>query len=141
MTEAAVKVFSGDEARVSVHGVEPAKMKKKLLYLAVCDPDLQVTGATVRMGAFVKHLGEFYDVTLVNMNGSGYRVAPEIEERCRDRKNRLGVTQRFRIEFSQSGYFLFSRALYREADRLLKSGSFEYLLADYGLAAVFGIIF
>jgi hypothetical protein len=140
MTKAAVRVFSGREERVSGHSVEPANMKKKLLYLAVCDPDLQVTGATVRMGAFVKHLGEFYDVSLVNMNGSGYRVAPEIEERCRDRENRLGVTQRFRIEFSQSGYFLFSRALYREADRLLKSGSFEYLLADYGLAAVYGIM-
>src|ERR1043166_2117807 len=37
--------------------------RKKLLYLAVCDPDLEVTGATVRMGAFVKHLGRFYDVT------------------------------------------------------------------------------
>jgi hypothetical protein len=140
MMEGSIRVFSRDEARMSAHDVEPANIKKKLLYIAVCDPDLQVTGATVRMGAFVKHLGEFYDVTLVNMNGSGYRVAPEIEERSRGRENRLGVSRRFRVEFSQSGYFLFSRALYREADQLLKSGSFEYLVADYGLAAVYGIM-
>ncbi|HSE89965.1 MAG TPA: glycosyltransferase family 4 protein [Candidatus Binatia bacterium] len=140
MTEAAVRVFSGDEARVSAHGVEPAKQKKKLLYVAVCDPDLQVTGATVRMGAFVRHLSRFYDITLVNMTGSGYRVDPEVEERSRDRENRLSVTQRVLVEFSQPGYFIFSPALYREADRFLKSGSFEYLLADYGLAAVYGMM-
>src|ERR1041384_1859436 len=87
--------------------------RKKLLYLAVSDPDLEVTGATVRMGAFVKHLGRFYDVTLVNMAGSGYRVDPEVEERFRDRTNRLGVSHRVRVRFSQPGYFLFSPTLYR----------------------------
>jgi Glycosyl transferases group 1/Glycosyltransferase Family 4 len=112
--------------------------KKRLLYLAVCDPDLEVTGATVRMGAFVKHLGEYYDVALVNMAGSGHRVEREIEERFRDRDNRLGVTRRMRIEFSKPGYFLLSPTLYRRADMLLRNGSFDYLLADYGLAAIYG---
>jgi glycosyltransferase involved in cell wall biosynthesis len=114
--------------------------KKKLLYLAVCDPDLQVTGATVRMAAFVSHLARFYDVTLVNMAGSGYRVDREIEERSRDQENRLGVTCRVQIKFSQTGYFLFSPTLYRQAHRLLKTSAFDYLLADYGLAAVYGKI-
>ena len=112
--------------------------RKKLLYLAVCDPDLEVTGATVRMGAFVKHLGRFYDVTLVHMAGSGYRVDAGVEERFRDRTNRLGVVQRVRVRFSQPGYFLFSPTLYRAARRLLRTESFDYLLADYGLAAIYG---
>jgi hypothetical protein len=90
------------------------------------------------MGAFVKHLARYYDVTLVHMAGSGHHVEPEIEERFRDRDNRLGVTHRVRIRFSQPGYFLFSPALYRQAGRLLRNGSFDYLLADYGLAAVYG---
>ena len=89
--------------------------RKKLLYLALCDPDLKVTGATVRMGAFVRHLGRYYDVTLVNMAGSGHRVAPSIEERARDHDNRLGISRRVRIEFSRGGYFMFSPALYRAA--------------------------
>jgi hypothetical protein len=130
-----------DQAEVSAQHVELAKPKKKLLYLAVCDPDLQVTGATVRIGAFVKHLAQLYDVTLVYMAGSGYRVAPEIEERFRDRENQLGVMQRVRVEFSQPGYFLFSPTLYRLADQLLKTESFTYLLVDYGLAAVYGKLF
>jgi glycosyltransferase involved in cell wall biosynthesis len=115
--------------------------KKKLLYLAVCDPDLEVTGATVRMGAFVRYLAQYYDVTLVNMAGSGHRVEPAIEERFRDRDNRLGVTRRVRIDFSRPGYFLLSPALYRAANALLRKEPFDYLLADYGLAAVYGKLF
>jgi glycosyltransferase involved in cell wall biosynthesis len=114
------------------------QLKKKLLYLAVCDPDLQVTGATVRISAFVKYLARYYDVTLVNMGGSGYRVDPHIAKRFHDHDNRLGVTERVRIEFSRPGYFLFSTALYRAADSFLKKGTFDYLLADYGLAALYG---
>jgi hypothetical protein len=113
--------------------------KKKLLYLAVCDPDLEVTGATVRMGAFVRNLARYYDVTLVNMAGSGHRVDPTIEARFRDWENRLGVKRRVRIDFSRAGYFLLSPALYRAADALLRKEPFDYLLADYGLAAVYGI--
>jgi glycosyltransferase involved in cell wall biosynthesis len=114
--------------------------KKKLLYLAVCDPDLPVTGVTLRMGVFVKQLSRFYDITLVHMAGGGHAVAPEVEERFRDRHNHLGVTQRIRVPFSQPGYFLFSPTLYQETDRLLRSGSYDYLLVDYGLAAVYGIL-
>jgi Glycosyl transferases group 1/Glycosyltransferase Family 4 len=127
-------------AEIAMSAVESGQ-RKKLLYLAVCDPDLEVTGATVRMGAFVRHLGRFYDITLVNMTGSGYRVNPEIEEQCRDRENRLGVTQRVQVQFSQAGYFLFSPTLFRRANRLLQSGSFATLLVDYGLAAIYGRFF
>src|ERR1041384_6454163 len=128
------------EVEVGMSGLTSGvdRPRKKLLYLAVCDPDLEVTGATVRMGAFVKHLGRFYDVTLVNMAGSGYRVDPEVEERFRDRTNRLGVSHRVRVRFSQPGYFLFSPTLYRAASQLLQAEAFDYLLVDYGLAAVYG---
>jgi polysaccharide biosynthesis protein PslH len=132
------QIASTDTAAAGARRQEP---KKKLLYLAVCDPDLEVTGATVRMGAFVRYLAQYYDVTLVNMAGSGHRVTREIEERSRDRNNRLGVSRRVRIDFSRTGYFLISPAFYREADQFLRRESFDYLLADYGLAAVYGKIF
>jgi len=116
----------------------PARGKKRLLYLALSDPDLEVTGATVRMGAFVKHLSRYYDITLVNMSGSGHRVEHRIEERFRDRDNRLGITRRVRVKFSQTGYFLLSPALFHQARQLLRNAPFDYLLADYGLAGVYG---
>jgi glycosyltransferase involved in cell wall biosynthesis len=130
---------AGASASVVVAGRhEP---KKTLLYLAVCDPDLEVTGATVRMGAFVRYLAQYYDVTLVNMAGSGHRVEPAIQKRFRDRDNRLGVTRRVRVDFSRAGYFLLSPALYRAANAFLRKEPFDYLLADYGLAAVYGSLF
>jgi hypothetical protein len=114
--------------------------RKKLLYLAVCDPDLPVTGVTLRMGFFVKYLSRVYDVTLVHMAGGGHAVDPDVEERFRDRENHLGVSQRIRVPFSQLGYFLFSPKLYSETEQLLKTGTYDYLLVDYGLAAVYGIL-
>ena len=117
---------------------DPRRPKKKLLYLAMCDPDLEVTGATLRMGAFVSNFARYYQVALLNMGGSGHRVGRDIEERFHDRGNRLGVTQRVRVPFSQLGYFLLSPTLYRKADLLLQTGSFDYLLVDYGLSGVYG---
>ena len=110
--------------------------KKKILYLALCDPDLSVTGVTVRMGAFVKHLSEYYDITLVNMTGSGHEAAPLPGPTAIDK----AVTHRVQVPFSQVGYFLFSRQLYQATRQLLEENTYDYLVADYGLAAVYGIL-
>ena len=91
------------------------------------------------MGAFVSQLARFYDITLVNMAGSGHRVDREIEQQFHDRQNRLGVIERARVEFSRTGYFLFSPTLYRTADKFLRKEPFDYLLADYGLAGAYGV--
>jgi glycosyltransferase involved in cell wall biosynthesis len=114
-------------------------MNKKLLYLAVCDPSLPVTGATVRMGAFVRYLAQYYDIALVHMAGSGHTIDPEIEARYQDNGNPLGLTHRIRVPFSSMGYFLFSPTLYYQADLLLRATAYDYLLVDYGLAAVYGV--
>ena len=104
----------------------------------MCDPNLPVTGATVRMGAFIKYLARCYDIDLVNMMGSGHRVAPDIEQRYHSSQPALPVSRRVKVDFSQSGYFLYSHTLYRHAERLLQSGAYNYLLVDYGLAAIYG---
>ena len=126
--------------KVPARTVLVSPQKKKLLYLAVCDPDLEVTGATVRMGAFVKHLAAHYDITLLHMAGSGHSVDPDIEQRFQDHENTLGLSERIRVPFSRAGYFLFSSTLYRHANRLLRFGSFDYLLPDYGLAGSYGAL-
>lgn len=115
-----------------------AAPRRRMLYLSMQDPDLENNGTTVRVGAFVKNLARMYDVSLVHMAGAGHSVDPEIEGRFRDRDNRLGLVDRVRVEFSKRGYFLFSPALYREASRLLRARRFDVLLADYGLAGLYG---
>ncbi len=112
--------------------------RKKLLYLAMCDPDLPVNGVTVRMGAFVKYLGRYYDITLVNMEGAGHHVDPAIQARYENQCHGSGVVHRVSVPFSQPGYFLFSPQLYQQASQLLKQEKFNLLLVDYGLAAVYG---
>lgn len=112
--------------------------RKKLLYLAMCDPDLPVNGVTVRMGAFVKYLGRYYDITLVNMEGAGHHVDPAIQARYEKQCHSSGLVHRVSVPFSQPGYFLFSPQLYQKAAKLLKQEKFNFLLVDYGLAAVYG---
>jgi hypothetical protein len=112
--------------------------RKKLLFLSMNDPDLEANGSTVRAGAFVRYLAQHYDVSLVHLGGAGHEVDPEIEQRFRDDENRLGVRERIRIDFTKLGYFVFSPALYRAARTLLERERFDYLLADYGLSAVYG---
>lgn len=112
--------------------------RKKLLYLAMCDPDLPVNGVTVRMGAFVKYLGRYYDITLVNMEGAGHQVDPAIKARYEKQGHGSGVIRRLSVPFSQPGYFLFSPQLYQQAVKLLEREKFDLLLVDYGLAAVYG---
>jgi glycosyltransferase involved in cell wall biosynthesis len=112
--------------------------RKKLLYLAMCDPDLPVNGVTVRMGAFVKYLGNYYDITLVNMTGAGHHVERSIQARYEHQCHGSGVIHRVSVPFSQAGYFLFSPKLYHQASELLQREKFDFLLVDYGLAAVYG---
>lgn len=112
--------------------------RKKLLYFAMCEPDLPVNGVTVRMGAFVKYLGRYYDITLVNMEGAGHHVDPSIKARYENQCHGSGVVHRVSVPFSQAGYFLFSPKLYQQASQLLKREEFDLLLVDYGLAAVYG---
>lgn len=112
--------------------------RKKLLYLAMCDPDLLINGVTVRMGSFVKYLGYYYDITLVNMAGAGHHVDPSIQGRYANQCHGTGVINRISVSFSKFGYFLFSRELYQKACQFLKQEKFDLLLADYGIAAVYG---
>ena len=109
--------------------------KKKILYLALSDPDLAVTGVTVRIGGFVRNLAKFYDITLVNMTGSGHKAPPLPGPTAIDAL----VQQRVQVPFTQVGYFLFSLPFYRAAKELLEQNQYDYLVADYGLAAVYGL--
>ncbi len=109
----------------------------RILYLALCNPDLPVTGATVRMGAMIRYLGAHFDLTLVNLSGSGHGVDSALEAHYRQRMA-LPVSTRVQIPFSQARYFLFSPALYSAARELLAQRHYDYLWLDYGLAAVYG---
>jgi glycosyltransferase involved in cell wall biosynthesis len=112
--------------------------KIRLLYVSVHDPHVPLTGTGARVGAFVKHLAARHHVDLVYLDGSGQPPSPELSAHYANTVN--GVASKTRIPFSQRGYFLFSPELYRAAADRLTRERYDYIICDYGLAAVYGLL-
>ena len=117
-------------------GVEA--MTKRLLYLSVHDPHVPLTGSGVRVCAFVNSLARRYIVDLVYLEGSGQAPDAELSKRFASRVS--GTASKYGVRFSQAKYFLFSTELYRQAAELLKTHAYDYLICDYGFAAVYGLL-
>lgn len=112
--------------------------KIKLLYVSVHDPHVPLTGTGARVGAFVNQLALRHHVDLVYLDGSGQ---PPSEKLSAHYANSVtGVASKTRIPYSQRGYFLFSPDLYRSAAERLKRERYDYIICDYGLAAVYGLL-
>ena len=114
------------------------KDRIKLLYLSVHDPHVPLTGTGARVGAFVNHLAARHHVDLVYLDGSGQ--PPSAKLSAHYAQSVTGVASKTRIPFSQRAYFLFSRALYRTAAARLKKERYDYIVCDYGLSAVYGLL-
>jgi acetyltransferase-like isoleucine patch superfamily enzyme/glycosyltransferase involved in cell wall biosynthesis len=110
---------------------------KRILYLSMYDPAVPYTGAGARGCQFVNFLARRHAVDLVYMNGSGHPGDPVLEEKFKDRLK--GVGEKIAIPFSQRGYFLFSKPLYRAAARLLEKNRYDLIFCDYGLAGKYGL--
>ncbi len=112
--------------------------KIRLLYLSVHDPHVPLTGTGARVGAFVNHLAARHHVDLVYLDGSGQPPSAELSAHYAG--SVTGVASKTRIPFSQRAYFLFSRELYRAAAECLKRERYDYIICDYGLSAVYGLL-
>jgi glycosyltransferase involved in cell wall biosynthesis len=112
------------------------KARKRILYLSAVDPTLVVTGATVRMNAFVRFLARRYDIDIVCLAGSGHKP-----DYAGSDESLVSLVGRFtRIGFKQNRYFLFSKRLYAEASSLLRQQHYDLLITEYGLSAVYGLL-
>lgn len=112
--------------------------KIKLLYVSVHDPHVPLSGTGARVGAFVNQLAARHHVDLVYMDGSGQPPSAELSAHYADAVT--GVASKTRIPFSQRAYFLFSRELHRAAADRLKRERYDYIVCDYGLSAVYGLM-
>jgi glycosyltransferase involved in cell wall biosynthesis len=113
-------------------------MRRSLLYIAVTDPHVPLSGTGTRCGEFVNHLAAQFDLDLVHMEGSGQRPFPEHSWMFADRLK--GVREKRSIPFSPTGYFLFSLRMYRAAEEFLRTRRYDFIVCDYGLAAVYGLL-
>ncbi len=111
--------------------------RRRLLYLAVYDPHVPYTGTGARGGEFVNFLARHDELDLVYMEGSGHPGDPDLEAKFADRIQ--GVRHKIRIPFTSWDYFIFSPTLLQKAEAFLRTEKYDYILADYGLAARYGI--
>jgi glycosyltransferase involved in cell wall biosynthesis len=111
---------------------------KRILYLVVYEPCVPLTGAGPRTAEFVNALTQRFELDLVYISGCGQPAIPELSAKYAS--GLKGVESKFCVPFSQFDYFIFSRKLYAEAYRLLSRKRYDYLLCDYGLSAVYGIL-
>jgi glycosyltransferase involved in cell wall biosynthesis len=118
--------------------VQTRKKVKSFLYLSVYDPHVPLTGAGARGAEFVNNLAQRFNLDLVYLDGSGQPPLPDAAEKfaCKIKGTRLKV----HIDFSRFDYFFFSRSLYKEAKKLLKKNKYDFILCDYGLSAIYGIL-
>ena len=114
------------------------KERKNLLYLSVYDPHVPLTGTGTRGAQFVRNLAKYFDLDLVYIDGSGQPPIPELSKKYSSETK--GVRSKKCISFSRFGYFIFSTPLYREACRLLSKRNYDFIVCDYGLSAVYGIL-
>ena len=90
--------------------------KSNLLYLSVYDPHVPLTGAGSRGAEFVNHLAQQFDLDLIYLEGSGQPPIPELFQKYSSKLQ--GVRFKKCIEFSQFNYFIFSKSLYKQANKL-----------------------
>lgn len=112
--------------------------KIKLLYVTLHDPHVPLTGTGARVGAFVNQLATRHHVDVVYMDGSGQ--PPNAKLSAYYANSVTGVASKTCIPYNQRGYFLFSPDLYRAAAGRLKRERYDYIICDYGLAAVYGLL-
>jgi glycosyltransferase involved in cell wall biosynthesis len=112
--------------------------KIKLLYVSIHDPHVPLTGTGARVGAFVNQLATRHHVDLVYLDGSGQPPSAKLSAHYAN--SVTGVASKTCIPYSQRGYFLFSPDLYRAAADRLKRERYDYIICDYGLSAIYGLL-
>lgn len=114
-----------------------AATRKSILYLSLHDPHVPLTGTGTRVAAFVSRLSRSFDLDLVAMAGSGQ---PPLPEKDGPERSIGPVRSETIVPFRSTGYFIFSREFYGEAKNFLHKNRYDFILADYGLTAVYGLL-
>lgn len=117
---------------------ERSQERRRVLYLSVYDPRVPLTGAGTRGRQFVKHFSSRYELDLLFMEGSGQPPDPELTRLYAD--GFTGPRSIASVDYSPFRYFLFSPGLYGAAAERLEHGAYDFMICDYGLSAVYGVL-
>jgi glycerol-3-phosphate dehydrogenase/glycosyltransferase involved in cell wall biosynthesis len=134
----AIRVSRRDRERKHARSCMRPNDKIKLLYVSIHDPHVPLTGTGARVGAFVNQLARRHHVDLVYLDGSGQPPSAKLSAHYAN--SVTGVASKVCIPYSQRGYFLFSKELYRAAAARLEQERYDYIICDYGLSAIYGLL-
>lgn len=109
----------------------------RVLYVAVYDPHLPLSGAGTRGFQVVRGLADRFALDLVCMEGSGQYPPERIPDAYRQPIK--GVRRTARVPFSPFGYFVYSKRLHRAAARWAASTRYHAVICDFGLSALYGL--
>lgn len=115
-----------------------ALSRKRVLYLALQDPHVPLNGTSARGFEFLRRLSQTFDIDLVHLSGAGQPPIADVEAKYQDRLPSLSSS--VRVPFSPFDYFVFSARFLREAWRAASSRRHDYVVADYGLCALYGLL-
>jgi polysaccharide biosynthesis protein PslH len=118
-------------------GADMPAERRRLLYLALQDPHLPVNGTCLRGGEMLRRLSREFETDLVYMEGAGQPPLPYGEDTL---KNLPHLVERVKVPFSPSAYFLFSRSFLTAARNLLDRRKHDFIVCDYGICALYGLI-
>lgn len=117
----------------------PTTNKPRLLYLSMYDPHTPVSGAGTRGYQFLSRLAESFDTDLVFMRGAGHKSNTNTDSRLSQFFGLPNLQSETAIAFTKRGYFLFDRAYFLAAARLMETHQYDWLICDYGLSAKYGL--
>lgn len=111
--------------------------ERRLLYVGVFDPHIPLSGTGQRARHLLHGISRRFVVDAAYIEGSGRPPIPEIAECFADELPL--VRRKVAVPFGSFRYYYYHPGLYRAAARLAEANSYDAIVCDYAVAAVYGL--
>ena len=111
------------------------RRRPRILYLTSNDPRVPLTGAPLRVGAFVRFLSERFPVHLLYLEGAGRAPTGPLPPA---KEIFPALASEHRVDFRKDRYFLYSPYVRNLARSLLQRYNADVVVCDYGVWGIYG---
>jgi len=111
--------------------------ERRLLYVGVFDPHIPLSGTGQRARHLLRGISRRFAVDAVYIEGSGRPPIPEIAERFADELPL--IRRKVTVPFGPFRYYYYHPGLYRAAAGLAEANTYDAIVCDYAVAAVYGL--
>lgn len=115
--------------RVGVDPPPQAGRRRSMLYLTTINPTVASTGTTTRGKLFLRYFSEHYDVHAVHLG--------DVDGGAEDQDLIAALCSRSTVPYSSWRYFIYSSALLRAADEVMRRHPIDVIVADFEKSGVY----